>query len=459
MIIISYNNLDVEDIFIKRNSKEDKIMKKKIGLLLATVMVLNTVSSVAYGFTNPLKNYNLYDDTHPESGTQNSSTERGMSDFYSDSMNSSSNKGVSSMDYSFPGESFDGSEAEKKRRNDVLRESSLRVFGDPGIKAGWEEGPSFYQNPSLESIIEKYRKSDFAGCLQECISYVRLNPNDTLGFYYLAMCYSKVSDKENAIKAYEKVISLNENPLIVKYATNGRNCVLGSEEEKCYPNVNEPELIYPYANIASDADLIPVDPDTLVNRNLVKLQEKLSPPPKKDKDSSGDPQAKDEDKNKINLPFGQQDEKLDRFINSPYGNGLAPDLNKEYKQLQLRKLQETINTGQDGPEKELNNIKYIKDFDNQKSDSETIKLAYSPSSELEKLSKDPEYVQSQRELDELNLLLGNDSSKKSNDSLTDLIPMLSEKDKNLSPEVIQAIMIKSMMPDFTFVNSDSKNLL
>ena len=26
-------------------------------------------------------------------------------------------------------------------------------------------------------------------------------------------------------------------------------------------------------------------------------------------------------------------------------------------------------------------------------------------------------------------------------------------------EVIQAMMIKSMMPDFTFVNSDSKNLL
>ena len=35
----------------------------------------------------------------------------------------------------------------------------------------------------------------------------------------MAMCYTKVSDKENAIKAYEKVISLNANPMIVKYAT------------------------------------------------------------------------------------------------------------------------------------------------------------------------------------------------------------------------------------------------
>ena len=38
-------------------------MKKKIGLLLATVIVLNTaIASTAYGWTNPLKNYNLYED-------------------------------------------------------------------------------------------------------------------------------------------------------------------------------------------------------------------------------------------------------------------------------------------------------------------------------------------------------------------------------------------------------------
>ena len=49
------------------------------------------------------------------------------------------------------------------------------------------------------------------------------------------MCYTKVNDKENAIKAYEKVISLNDNPMIVKYATNGRNCVMGVDEEKMLP--------------------------------------------------------------------------------------------------------------------------------------------------------------------------------------------------------------------------------
>lgn len=443
-------------------------MKKKIGLLVATIMVLNTVSSVTYGWQNPLKNYNLYEDTHP-TNAQSEEREQAMSEFYSNSMaakksSPSSSVPTSSLNYTSTVEDSSSAQtsSNEPRRNEILRESSRNVYGDPEVKAGWTTAQSFYSNPSLESIRAKYKKSNFAGCLQECISYVKLHPNDTLGFYYMAMCYTKVSDKENAIKAYEKVISLNANPMIVKYATNGRNCVLGEDKEKCYQNVNEPDLIYPYANIGNNVDLTPVDPNVLINRNLVNLQNKLSPQAvNENKDNkNGQNNGKDDDKNKINLPFATQDEQLDKFINAPYGNGLSPDLNKEYKQLQLRKIQESINTGDDSPEKDMNNVNDIKHFDKQ-SDSGTIKLAYvAPSDEMKKLSQDPEFTQSQRELDELRMLLGNDSnSKSSNDDLMNLVPYMSGQDKNLSPEVIQAMMIKSMMPDFTFVNSDSKNLL
>lgn len=443
-------------------------MKKKIGLLVAAIMVLNTVSSVTYGWQNPLKNYNLYEDTHP-TNAQSEEREQAMSEFYSNSMaakksSPSSSVPTSSLNYTSTVEDSSSAQtsSNEPRRNEVLRESSRNVYGDPEVKAGWTTAQSFYSNPSLESIRAKYKKSNFAGCLQECISYVKLHPNDTLGFYYMAMCYTKVSDKENAIKAYERVISLNANPMIVKYATNGRNCVLGEDKEKCYQNVNEPDLIYPYANIGNNVDLTPVDPNVLINRNLVNLQNKLSPQAvNENKDNkNGQNNGKDDDKNKINLPFATQDEQLDKFINAPYGNGLSPDLNKEYKQLQLRKIQESINTGDDNPEKDMNNVNDIKHFDKQ-SDSGTIKLAYvAPSDEMKKLSQDPEFTQSQRELDELRMLLGNDSnSKSSNDDLMNLVPYMSGQDKNLSPEVIQAMMIKSMMPDFTFVNSDSKNLL
>lgn len=430
-------------------------MKKKIGLLLATVMVLNAVSSTAYGFSNPLKNYNLYEDTHPtNTDSSTSSTERGMEEFYSNSMGASTDYTQTSSSF---GESAAVQTEAPQRRNDKLRESSRKIYSNPETPAGWLEGPSFYSEPTFESIKEKYRRSDFAGCLQECISYVRQNPYDTLGFYYLAMCYSKVSDKENAIKAYEMVISLNENPMIVKYATNGRNCVLDNpEEETCYPNVNEPDLIYPYANLGDN--LTPVDPDTLVNRNLIKLQNKLSPKPKKE-DNNNNSDDKDKEKNKIVLPFGQQDEKLDKFINSPYGNGLSPDLNKEYKQLQLKKIQQNINNGNDDPADNKQDLENIKKFDNHKTESDTIKLAYnSPSNDMETFLKDPEYQQAQREMNELRMLLGSDNAKDSNDDFMNLVPYISDKDKNMPPEVIEAMMVKSMMPDFTFTN-DNKNLL
>ncbi len=404
-------------------------MRNRIGLLLAAVMVLNMVPSIAYGFTNPLKSYDLYADTHPGEGSSSSM-----------SSSSSSETGMSGADAGYGEE-----EGMNKSRNETLRDSSRNVYADTSTPPAWEQGPSYYQNPTLESIIEKYRKSDFAGCMQECISYVRLNPNDTLGFYYLAMSYTKVNDKDNAIRAYEKVIALNDNPMIVKYATNGRNCIMDNDTEKCYPNVNEPELIYPYADVVT-ADLTPVDPETLVNQNLAKLREKLSPQVVEEDEDNGK-NSKDKDKKKIVLPFGNQDEELDKFINAPYGNGLSPKLNNQYKQIQLRKIQSTVNTGEDSPEKDTRDLKYIQKFDNQKSDLGTDRLAYDNSSQSwNDITKDPQYIKNKQEIDELNLLLGNDSSKDSND-IMDLLPYMTDtekKNQNLSPEVIQAMMLKSM---------------
>lgn len=447
-------------------------MKKKIGLVLATVMVLNTVSSMAYGFTNPLKNYNLYEDTHSSVPVDSDGTrERVMDEYYSNSLRPGNAGSV------VPGSNLNYEEQSlnvevPKRRNEVLRESSREVYGNPDVEPGWITAQSFYRNPSLDSIKEKYKKSNFAGCLQECISYVRKNPNDTLGYYYMAMCYSKVSDPENAIKAYEKVIELNANPMIVKYATNGRNCVIKTQAPaedsangvqngdtdniKCYPNVNEPDLIYPYENMVNTMNLTPVDPQTLVNRNLQKLQEKLLP---KETEENNNQSGNDKDKKevKINLPFGTQDSELDKFINAPYGNGLSPELNKEYKQIQLNKLQQNINNGEDNPEKDQHNMQNIKKFDKVKSEAEeTAKLAYTLPSETEQLSNDPQYAQARKEMEELRMLLGNDNSGNRNDDLMDLIPYMTDKNQKISPEVLEAMMVKSMMTDFTF---DSKNLL
>ena len=179
-------------------------MKKRFGLVMAAMMVVSTMSPMVYAFTNPLKNYNLYDDVNPQSADER---EQVMNDILMPRNSKSSAKTTpeSLPDFSSATSSVDV----PKTRNQTLRESSRNVYSDPNSEPGWLEGPSFYPNPSFNSIVEKYRRSDFAGCLQECTSYVRMHPNDTLGFYYLAMCYTKVSDMDNAVKAYERVIGLS----------------------------------------------------------------------------------------------------------------------------------------------------------------------------------------------------------------------------------------------------------
>lgn len=426
-------------------------MKKKLGLLLAAVMVFNTVSSAAFAWESPLKKYNLYDDV-TGGGSANDERERVMEDYNANSLRAGSGSTSPSQDLTFGNNNNDVNVDVPKSRNETLRESSRNLYSEQ-IEAtpAWEEGPSFYPNPSFDSIVEKYRRSDFAGCLQECISYVRQNPHDTLGFYYLAMCYTKVNDKDNAILAYERVIMLNDNPMIVKYATNGRNCIMGNEDEKCYQNVNEPELVYPYANVVN-TNLTPVDPETLVNRNLARLKDRLSPVETEDAQNNPNNSKNSKDKNvKYELPFGKQDAELDKFIEAPYGNGLSPELNKEYKQLQLRKIKETINQTESTNNKEYNNLNDIKKFDNQKSDSETIKLAYEiPSNVMEEISKDPEYIRQKQEMEELNMLLGNDRNNNNRNDMMDLLPYMSEQgDKKLSPEVIQSMMMQSIMGNLT----------
>ena len=258
------------------------------------------------------------------------------------------------------------------------------------------------------------------------------------------MAYTKCSDKDNAIRAYEKVIALHDNPMIVKYATNGRNCVMENGDEECFQDVNVPELIYPYAHLA-DYQFEPVDPQKLIDRNLAQLRLKLSP--EVEEGATTESSEGESEGDNFTLPFGTQDSSLDAFINAPYGNGMSPELTQQYQQLQLKKLQQTINRGAEveDPTKEQQELQDIKRFDSHKTDSETVKLAYDPSAiDIKSIEKDPDFIKQRQEFEELNMLLGNDKQKDTSD-ITNLLPYMTEGDQKVSPEVIRDMMMQSMM--------------
>ena len=62
-------------------------MKKKLGLLLATLMVLNTASIASFAMESPLKKYSLYDDVFavPQPADDGTGRERAMGEYYDNS--------------------------------------------------------------------------------------------------------------------------------------------------------------------------------------------------------------------------------------------------------------------------------------------------------------------------------------------------------------------------------------
>lgn len=352
-------------------------------------------------------------------------------------------------------------------RNAYLRASSKKRFSDSETPAGWTVKQPFYDeesefiepdfaNPTFESIKQKYHLGNFTGCMQEAEAYVKKHPGDTLGYYYLAMSYAKSGEKENAIKAYEKVISLNDNPMIVKYATNGRNCVMQGSET-CYPNVNEPDYVYPYAKQATRQKLTPVDPQTLIDKNLAKVENKLgaqAQAAQNDKNPK-DPNGKTQDvkagaANAVKQVFGKQDEELDKFIKAPYGNGLSPQLNDEYRKQKLKQIKENMNKDQSESVDFYNDIK---DFDKHKSEAENSLKIASADFSSEDFSKNPEFAQAQKEMKQLDMLFAGSSSKnKNNNDIFDMIPQLLQNGDNVSPQMMQTMIENSLMTNMVDIN-------
>ncbi len=269
----------------------------------------------------------------------------------------------------------------------------------------------YYPNANIKSVAAKYKAGNYTGCLQELFSLVKKDPSNALAYYYMAMAYTHINLKDEAVAAYERVIALNPNEYLVDYATKGRDCL--TDGPACKPQ-----------------------------------------------------QAAAEEMSE-----------LDKFINAPYGNGLSPELNEEVKQKQLINIKETINQKE---ELEHKDIQKIKDFDKKNSDSKSeaitgdkiaqvsdeevlkaIKTLKDAGLNLTVQSENP-YAQMMQYQDpkmaEMSMLLGNNNNNNGN-SMMNMLPMLmsqAQKGQNIDPRVMQAVMMNSMLPDFTFNNDNNR---
>lgn len=271
----------------------------------------------------------------------------------------------------------------------------------------------YYPNATTKSIAAKYKMGNYSGCLQEIYSVLKKQPSNAIAYYYLALVNTRLDKKEEAVTAYEKVIELKPNQYLVDFATKGRDCLTGGPA--CHPETQQTQK------------------------------------------------------------QGEQLDDLDKFINAPYGNGLSPELNNEIRQKQLNNIKETINK-KDNLEKP--DIQKIKKFDNSKSEAEeTIKIAQVSDEDVLKAintlkeagvnvsvqsSESNPYAQMSQYQDprmaEMSMLLGGNNNN--NNTMNTVLPMLmtqAQKGENVDPRLMQAVMMNSMMSDFSFANSNNNN--
>ena len=230
------------------------------------------------------------------------------------------------------------------------------------------------------------------------ISLTKTDPANPVVYYYMGMSYTQVGKKDQAVKAYEAVLKLNSDRILTEYARKGRDCLVGGPT--CAPETAE----------------------------------------------------------------GETDEALDDFINSPYGNGFSEELNQEVKQQQLKNIQKTINEKKD---LEHEDIQKIKDFDQKGEAADQKKTAENTATNddiikaIETLKKAGVTVsvtpmQMNNQYAELGMLLGNNNN---NNSMMNMVPFLMSQHQNgqkIDPQLLQSMMMNSMLPDFTFSDNDNK---
>ena len=297
------------------------------------------------------------------------------------------------------------------------QKSSTAAQSNP-VSRKLEFSEKYYPNANMPSAIKKYKNGNYTGCLQELYSLTEKDPSNPIAYYYMAMAYSQIGDKSAAIAAYEKVIGLSSNDVLTSYATRGKACLSG-DAVLCHPEVS----------VSSTGEVV---------------------------------------------------DELDAFIAAPYGNGFSDELNEEMKQKELNRIQHNINNNAELQKGEFRRIKELEtpdapaDLESKKPTKEEVLAALEvlknagvtlsvtqPETEEQKNMKLMAQMMGSpqaQQFNEISMLLGNNNNNNNNNMMMNMLPMLLAQNggKNIDPQMIQTMMMQSMLPDINFnTNKDT----
>jgi tetratricopeptide (TPR) repeat protein len=259
----------------------------------------------------------------------------------------------------------------------------------------------YYPQATVPNGISKYKKGNYTGCLQEMLSVLKKDPSNAVANYYLGLSYMKIDDKTAASEAFDKVIAKSSNIALLQYAARAKNCL--NAAEACKPSPEEQEL------------------DNLVNSSYGNANNYGVKPPAPAVSKDNKQKELDIIKQKMNSKeyLDQKDIQLIRSINSK---------SEENTDNRLAAVSD---------EEVLNAIRTLKDAG--------VNVSVNTSGS----GPDPQMMQMAQQMQMLN---GNSNN---NNAMMNMLPyMYSQNDngKNIDPQVIQSLMMNSMMPDFGYDN-------
>lgn len=273
-------------------------------------------------------------------------------------------------------------------------------------------------NNYVRIAIKKYKRGNFTGCLQDCQSIVRRDPSNAVAYYYMALAYVQAGKRNYAIKAYSKVLSLSSNPKLQEYATTGKRCL--ETPDKCHL------------------------------------------------EGAGDSPA------------------LDKFIATP-NEAASYSVRQDIEKLKLENVKNEINSGKDLDSYQLNKFR---DYSNNRSQADTsdkvsqkkptndeivaamrvlkdaginpyaAPVQTATSGQAAVLNPCTQTINYQNpEMAQLNMLLGT-NNQSNNNSMLNMLPALAAQNKdgtsNYSPQLMQAVIMNSMMSNFNLDTDKDK---
>lgn len=246
------------------------------------------------------------------------------------------------------------------------------------------------------SGIANYKKANYTGCIQDMQEALKKNPNDIFAKYYLALVYTKIGLKDEAKKHYEMVVNQGSEKVLVDYSKKALSCLDNPQNKTCFK--------------ATD----------------------------------------------------KESEDISKFIES--GEFMHPELKKSIQQQELKNIQETFNADKKPNMEHYNFINDAKDelepTDAQIAAAVKIlaKVGYNPMNMAYMNQFQNMQMYNNPQLAQLSMLsagMQNNNNNDNNNNFVNLLPYLmaqknSQGTQNISPELIQSMLMNQGMSGFDF---------